>query len=141
MLNKCKLATATTLSCTLLLLIVAQASATEIIYAPINPTFGGNPNNAPGLMSAAQAQNLFTAEVQTPIETFNATLQRSILSRLASQSLNAIFGSGNKLTVGTYDTEVYTVQVIQNGLNSLTIITTDKITGETSSFVVTNGTI
>jgi curli production assembly/transport component CsgF len=141
MLNKCKLATATTLYCTLLLLIVAQASATEIIYAPINPTFGGNPNNAPGLMSAAQAQNLFTAEVQTPIETFNATLQRSILSRLASQSLNAIFGSGNKLTVGTYDTEVYTVQVIQNGLNSLTIITTDKITGETSSFVVTNGTI
>lgn len=141
MLYKCKLATATTLSCTLLLLMVAQASATEIIYAPINPTFGGNPNNAPGLMSAAQAQNLFTAEVQTPIEAFNATLQRSILSRLASQSLNAIFGSGNKLTVGTYDTEVYTVQVIENGLNSLTIITTDKITGETSSFVVTNGTI
>ena len=121
--------------------MVAQAGATEIIYVPVNPTFGGNPNNAPGLMSAAQAQNSFTAEVNTPIETFNATLQRSILSRLASQSLNAIFGNSNKLTVGTYDTEIYTVQVIQNGPNSLTIITTDKITGETSSFVVTNGTI
>jgi len=141
MFYKFNLAAANILSVAFLTFMVAQAGATEIIYVPVNPTFGGNPNNAPGLMSAAQAQNSFTAEVNTPIETFNATLQRSILSRLASQSLNAIFGNSNKLTVGTYDTEIYTVQVIQNGPNSLTIITTDKITGETSSFVVTNGTI
>jgi len=138
---KFSLAAANILSVAFFTFMVAQAGATEIIYVPVNPMFGGNPNNAPGLMSSAQAQNSYTAEVQTPIETFNATLQRSILSRLASQSLNAIFGSGNKLTVGTYDTDVYTVQVIENGPNSLTIITTDKVTGETSSFVVTNGTI
>jgi curli production assembly/transport component CsgF len=139
MLFKVNHTAANILCCAFFLIMVSAAGATEIIYAPINPTFGGNPNNTPGLMGTAQAQNSFTAEVQTPIETFNASLQRSILSRLASQSLNAIFGSGNQLKVGTYDTDVYTVQVIEDGLDSLTIITTDKITGETSSFAVTNG--
>ncbi|MEI8640394.1 curli assembly protein CsgF [Pseudoalteromonas sp. Hal099] len=33
-----------------------SASATEIIYTPINPSFGGNPLNATMLLSKAQAQ-------------------------------------------------------------------------------------
>ena len=33
------------------------ASATEMVYTPINPSFGGNPLNANMLLSKAQAQN------------------------------------------------------------------------------------
>ena len=51
----------------LLLLGATQAGATELVYYPINPSFGGNPNNAPGLMSIAQAQNGFKAPVDSPV--------------------------------------------------------------------------
>ena len=40
-----------------------SVSATEIIYTPINPSFGGNPLNANMLLSKAQAQNKHRAPV------------------------------------------------------------------------------
>ncbi len=33
------------------------AAATELIYTPVNPVFGGNPLNGPVLLNNAQAQN------------------------------------------------------------------------------------
>lgn len=127
------------LSAILLLLPATQTGAGEIVYAPINPSFGGNPNNAPGLMGIAQAQNNFTAPVLSPIDSFNLSLQRAILSRITSQTLNTMFGSNTKLTAGTYDTAGYIVQVADNGTGGLTIITTDKINGAVASFVVNSG--
>jgi len=118
----------------MLLFGATQTRATEMVYAPVNPTFGGNPNNAPGLMSMAQAQNGFKAPVDSPIEAFNLSLQRSILSRLTSQSLNTMFGSSNKLVAGSYDTVGYTIQVVDDGDGTLHIITTEKATGAVASF-------
>lgn len=34
----------------------ASASASEMVYHPVNPTFGGNPLNGSFLLSTAQAQ-------------------------------------------------------------------------------------
>lgn len=115
---------------------VTPASATEMVYAPVNPSFGGNPNNAPGLMSIAQAQNGFTAPALTPIQSFNLSLQRAILSRLTSQSLTYMFGSGNTLSPGNYDTVGYKIAVTQTDPYTLTIVTTDKTSGATATFVV-----
>jgi curli production assembly/transport component CsgF len=36
--------------------IAAPAAASEIVYHPVNPTFGGNPLNGTPLLSIAQAQ-------------------------------------------------------------------------------------
>jgi curli production assembly/transport component CsgF len=36
--------------------LVTPAFATEQVYHPINPVLGGNPNNGPGLLAAAQSQ-------------------------------------------------------------------------------------
>ena len=36
--------------------LLTPALATEQIYHPINPVLGGNPNNGPALLSAAQSQ-------------------------------------------------------------------------------------
>lgn len=115
---------------------ITPAVATEMIYTPINPSFGGNPNNAPGLMSIAQSQNSFTASALSPIESFNLSLQRAILSRLTSQSLTYMFGSGNTLTPGNYDTVGYKIAVTQTDIYTLTIVTTDKTSGATATFVV-----
>ena len=109
------------------------AHATELVYAPINPSFGGNPNNAPGLMSAAQSQNGFRAPATTPVEAFNQSLQRAILSRLTSQTMTALFGNNSVLENGSYDTPGYTVKVEQIG-NIITITTTDKNTGAVAIF-------
>ena len=115
-----------------------DVAASEMVYTPINPSFGGNPNNGPNLQSIANAQNGYTAPKPaplTPLQRFNNALQQSILNTLASEIRNTIFGTnGNTITPGTYDTVNYTVTVIQNADGSLTIQTTDKTTGATASF-------
>lgn len=127
------------LHCVLLLALCGgtQAAATEMVYTPINPLFGGNPNNAPGLMSIAQAQNEFKAPVVSPVQAFNLSLQRAILSRLTSQTITAIFGTSPTLENGTYDTPGYTINVAYVPNTSLvTITTTDKSSGAIASFEV-----
>ncbi|MCV2359157.1 curli assembly protein CsgF [Paucibacter sp. TC2R-5] len=122
----------------LALMSVVDVSATELIYAPINPSFGGNPNNAPGLMAIANAQNSFKAHVNSPLENFNNSLQQAILSRLSSQSLATIFGKSSTLVPGTYDTLAYTITITDSGKGMLTIATTDKKTGATVTFEVSS---
>ncbi len=115
-----------------------HAFATDLVYMPINPSFGGNPNNAAGLLATAQAQNPFKAPTNTPLQNFNNSLQQAILNRLTSQSLATIFGSSSKLVPGTYDTTAYTITITDSGNGSLTISTTDKKTGAVVSFVVSS---
>lgn len=114
-----------------------QAGATEMVYAPINPSFGGHPNNAPGLMSIAQAQNGFKAPIATPLETFNLNLQRAIMSRLTSQAMIAIFGTDTTVVSKSYDTGAYTIAMNEDTTtNTLTITTTDKTSGAVASFEI-----
>jgi len=119
-----------------LAVLSAGASATELVYAPVNPSFGGNPNNAPGLLAIAQAQNPFKAPALTGLQNFNNSLQQAILNRLSSQSLATIFGSNSTLVPGNFDTQSYSIQITDAGNGQLTIATTDKTTGATVSFTV-----
>ena len=119
-----------------LALLGAWAGATELVYAPVNPSFGGNPNNAPGLLAIAQAQNPFKAPALTGLQNFNNSLQQAILNRLSSQSLATIFGSNSTLVPGNYDTQSYSILITDAGNGQLTIATTDKTTGATVSFTV-----
>jgi curli production assembly/transport component CsgF len=122
----------------LLLSVATQAYATEMVYAPINPSFGGNPNNAFGLMSIAQAQNGFKAPVDSPVQAFNLNLQRAILSRLSSQAMTTMFDSSRTLTAGNYDTVGYTIVVTDDGDSTLHITTTEKSTGNVATFNITS---
>lgn len=121
-------------------LSLQAAGASELIYTPTNPSFGGNPNNGPVLLSIAQAQNGYSAPKVTPLtplQRFNNSLQQSILNNLASEIRNSMFGTtGTHINPGTYDTTNYTINVIQNADGSLTIQTTDKTNGATATFDV-----
>jgi curli production assembly/transport component CsgF len=123
-----------------LALFQQTAGASGLVYTPINPTFGGNPNNGPMLLSTAQAQNGFTAPKPaplTPLQRFNNSLQQAILNNLASQIKTSLFGTdGTTITPGTYDAVNYTITVVQNADGSLTITTTDKTNGATATFDV-----
>lgn len=125
----------------LAMLSCTGAGATEMVYTPVNPAFGGNPNNASGLLAVAQAQNNNKAPTNSPLQTFNNSLQTAILSRLSTEAVNTLFGRANPLSPGTYDTASYTINITDTGGGNLTIETTDKGSGATATFTVNSGAL
>lgn len=109
--------------------------ATELVYTPINPTFGGSPLNGSFLLGNAQAQNKHKdpdlesrlRNTPTALERFTSQLE----SRLLSQLLTNI-QDGN---TGSLTTDAFTIDLSDDG-GILTIIITDRLTGEISEVVV-----
>lgn len=116
--------------------------STELVYTPVNPSFGGNPLNGSTLLSAAQAQNKAKdpdADInskQTPLQQFNESLQRSVLGRLASAATSNILGANGQLIPGTVETGDFVITISDTGGGSLRVVTTDKVTGASTSFEV-----
>jgi len=116
----------------------ANVAAENLNFNFQNPSFlGGNPNNAPGLLNLANAQNPYKAPVVTPYEKFQKGLESAIFSRLQSTLLDAKFG---KITaadaVGEFDTQGYLISIVDAGNNLLTVTTTDKTTGAITTFTI-----
>lgn len=122
------------------------APATELVYQPVNPAFGGNPLNGPVLLNNAQAQDkhkdpdaLANSPVgslnQTPLQQFNDMLERAILGQLASAATGGVISNG-KLIPGIVETGNFTINIVDLGGGLLKITTTDKTTGGTSTFEV-----
>jgi curli production assembly/transport component CsgF len=124
------------------------AAATEIVYRPVNPSFGGDPANGAVLLNSANAQNNKTdpkavdlssggaAAQQTPLQQFNDTLQRSILSRIASSVSGGIFNASGQLIPGVVDTANFRITITDLGGGMLQISTLDKSNGQSTSFQV-----
>lgn len=110
--------------------------ATELVYTPINPSFGGNPLNGTWLLNNAQAQNDYddpdlknrtSATGTTALERFSNQLE----SRLLGQLLDNI-STGN---TGSLSTDAFIVNVIDDS-GQLSIVVTDRATGEISEIQV-----
>jgi curli production assembly/transport component CsgF len=111
-------------------LIASPAVAQEMVYKPINPSFGGDPFNSTHLLSIANAQNDYKAPTTssgTATDQFIRQLQSRLLSSLASQVSDAIFGE-NPQDSGTI---VFGDQVIsfERGLESVQLVIVDNATG------------
>jgi curli production assembly/transport component CsgF len=127
-----------------LVLWSAAARASEIVYVPVNPNFGGSPSNGPGLLASASATNRHGQSglggssplSQTPLEQFNQTLERMMLSQLASAATSKLMGSDGKLLPGTFSTENFIITVTDLGGGLLRVTTTDKSSGAVTSFEV-----
>ena len=119
----------------------ALALATELVYVPVNPSFGGSPLNGSVLLGAAQAQSKYkepeSALLQkTGLQDFNELLERSILSQLASAATSSVLGSNGRLTPGTVQTGNFRINIIDQGGGALRVTTTDIVTGQTTAFEV-----
>lgn len=126
-----------------LLITVQVVMATEIVYTPINPNFGGNPNNASMLMSEAEAINTFkdSAAVNpfaqlSPLEQFNTNLQQFVLNQIAASVTGQIIDANGNLIPGTISTQDFIISIVDLGGGALEINTTDVNTGQTTSFQV-----
>ena len=122
------------------LLLVVPVSSSEIVYVPVNPSFGGNPANGGFLLGLANAQQQFEQErdEDSPLEEFNERLQRSLLSRITSAVTRDIVDIDGNITPGNFQTTDYLIEIIDEGNGLMTIITTDRVTGEQSIIQVSN---
>jgi curli production assembly/transport component CsgF len=110
--------------------------SSELVYTPINPSFGGNPLNGSFLLSSASAQNKFREETPplssiNPMQSFQDTLTRSLLSMLAGKIADASFGNGTIASDIPYEFGGYSILVHDQG-NSMLVSITDPYGSQTS---------
>lgn len=122
-----------------LALAPATASAQDLTYEPINPTFGGNPFNSSHLLGVAGAQNKTrdpsaVASTQSQADIFARQLESRLLSALSSQIVNAIFGD-NPQERGTITFGGQTIDFVRS-LSDVTLNIRNDDTGETTTIVI-----
>src|SRR3546814_546237 len=126
--------------------LAAPSSATELVYYPLNPSFGGSPLNGSVLLNSALATNKHTdpaldnadlgIEEKSPLQLFNETLERSIISRLASAASSKIVNADGQFVPGNLETDSFLISIVDLGNGYLSITTTDKMTGGETTFQV-----
>lgn len=133
------------------LLAATAAQASTLVYTPVNPAFGGNPANGIVLLNEAQAENrtrdpnardpldpIGGGSGNTALDLFNLALQNAILSRLTAAAVSGIVGPTGELTPGTIETTSFSIVIADIGGGLLQITTTDKVTGDSTTFSITN---
>lgn len=115
-----------------------SATAQDISYEPVDPTFGGNPFNSAHLLGIAGAQNKFkdpsAASNSSQADIFARQLQSRLLSALSSQIVSAIFGD-NPQERGTIRFGGQTITFVRD-LESVTLTITEDDTGEVTTIVI-----
>ncbi|KKO46465.1 curli production assembly protein CsgF [Arsukibacterium ikkense] len=116
----------------LFLLTIASVNATELVYTPINPSFGGNPLNGNFLLQKAQSQNGYTAERPTLsfIDKFQEALERNIIN-----SLTRRIADGDVVD-GVYNTGEYLVEITTGTDGSVVVNITNLDTGEVTIITI-----
>lgn len=121
-----------------LLTTTAPLRAQDIAYSPVNPSFGGSPFNSSHLLGIAGAQKpekprAASAE-STPSELFLRQLQSRLLSALAGQVTDSIFGD-NPQDQGTisFGNQLVT---FQRGLDTVVLTVVDLAAGTTTEIEI-----
>jgi len=116
--------------------LAGWAQASELVYTPINPSFGGNPLNGSWLLSNAQAQNDYSASSSSSSSSATglSTLER-FTSQLQSQLLSQVLSNIKDGKSGTLQTDAFIVNIIEDS-GSLSVQVTDRATGAVSEIAV-----
>lgn len=113
---------------TLALMINSQSvNATQLIYTPVNPNFGGSYLNGSYLLANASAQNDHKGGSGYTPPTALERMASSLESRLMSQLFNDAANGGE----GYLKTTDFEIQVV-NEDGMLLVHITDLVTGETT---------
>lgn len=110
----------------------------DIVYQPVNPSFGGNPFNSSHLLGVANAINNFkdptAISSSDPAQQFLRTLQSRLLSTLASQITDIIFGENAQQSgrVKFGDQEITFIR----GIESITLTIFNAADGTTTEIIV-----
>jgi curli production assembly/transport component CsgF len=121
------------------IMLAAPASAQDIVYQPVDPTFGGNPFNSAHLFGIANAINDYkdpkaAATANTQQSIFARQLESRLLSALSSQIVDAIFGE-NPQERGTITFGGQTIDFVRS-LEDVTLNIRDDTSGEVTTIVI-----
>lgn len=107
------------------LCVASSGQATELIYTPVNPSFGGNPQNGAFLLNKAQAQNdnKSTSTEKDFVTRFKESLERNIINSITRGVADG------EITDGVYDTGDFRIEVASTG-NGVMLTITNTETGE-----------
>lgn len=119
--------------------------ASGLVYTPVNPSFGGSPLNGSILMNSAQAQNTLKdpdleGEEENALDDFNNRLQRSLLTRLTSSIAGNFVDENGSLIPGQTITQDFIIDVVDEGDGTIRVTTTDRNTGDSTTFIVESRT-
>lgn len=120
-----------------------STSATELVYEPINPSFGGNPLNGSFLLSKANSQNAHSASFneRSYDERLQESLERAYINRIVREITDLAFGeqeldeNGNPIQ-SIFDQDSlfvsgdFQVELITSNPDSIIVNITNLLTGE-----------
>jgi curli production assembly/transport component CsgF len=116
----------------------SHALSGELIYTPVNPSFGGSPLNSSHLLGLANAQNQYKSKQDTPgyspSDAFVQMLQSRLYSSLADAVSNAIFGP-NAQQSGTVTFQDQQVAFVNTG-TEIKLTITNFLTGKVTEITV-----
>lgn len=113
---------------------MSLAQASELVYTPVNPSFGGHALNSSHLMGVANAINDYKApkaDLDFGSDSSLDRLANSLQSRLISQLL-ADVGNGN---TGQLETDEFYLNILDED-GTLTVQIVDKVSGESTEIKV-----
>ncbi|MBT1062565.1 curli production assembly protein CsgF [Bowmanella sp. Y26] len=125
-----------TLTAISLSLIASHSIATELVYTPINPSFGGNPLNGSLLMGKAQAQNKHKDHIEerSYAEKFQESLERAYINKMVREITDLAFGEDVDDSVFNQDSVFvsgdYEIQILTSNSDSITVQITHLLNGE-----------
>ncbi|TMO61335.1 curli assembly protein CsgF [Pseudoalteromonas aurantia] len=116
--------------------------ASELVYTPINPSFGGSPLNASMLLNKAQSQNKHKAHTveKTYAERLQESLERSYINKIVRELTDLAFGEDPTDNVfgqdSTFISGDYEIKMITSNSDSITVQITNLINGEITTIEV-----
>jgi curli production assembly/transport component CsgF len=121
-------------------ILCMKVEAQQLVYTPVNPSFGGSPLNSSHLLGTAAAQNRFTQSSDqstaqlSGAEQFVQMLESQLYSSLAQSVSTQIFGSSAPAS-GTIEFSNQRIN-FQNTGTQVNVTVYDLITGKTTQISV-----
>lgn len=126
------------------LIAISSVKASELVYTPINPSFGGSPLNGSFLLGKAQAQNKHKAKLskKSYAEKFQESLERAYINKMVREITDLAFGENCDVATDAdcqpsvfnedsiFTSGDYEIQIITSNTDSITVQITNSITGE-----------
>lgn len=118
-----------------LIISCTNVIASELIYTPVSPSFGGHPLNSGHLFNTANAINDYSGperdygfEEQSALERLTSSLESRLISQILSDASDG--------KTGQLITDDFTVNVVEGDNGALLIHLVDNKTGESSTIQV-----
>jgi curli production assembly/transport component CsgF len=114
------------------------ALASDMVYTPANPSFGGNPFNSTHLLAVANAINKYkdpaAIDSNDPAQQFLRTIQNRLVAAVSNQIVDLIFGE-NAQDSGTVRFGDQQIDFVR-GAETVTLTITNDLDGSVTEIVV-----